>query len=187
MIWVKIMKNRYFWPYYTGIVVLLIWLALSCILGTIANNVGENVNQIPFYIFPLLIFAVPGIILIAILLTFVKVTDDEIICFKYGFLRYKMKFSDVTEWGVYIKDAGRTVGDVLYITSIPISELRTGKIINKKALRHKNKRKFIMLGYDDTRLIDFLKENFSVNLNNEFLYEKSDYIGRVDESHRPLF
>lgn len=182
------MKNRYFWPYYTGTVILLIWLVVSCISGAIVTYyAGEKGNYFPIYFFPLLIFAVPGVLLIAILLTFVKVTDDEIICFKYGFFRCKMKFSDVTEWGVYIKSAGKTVGDVLYITSIPTSELRHEKIINKKALRHKNRRKFIMLGYDDKRLIDFLKENFSSNLNRAFLYEKPDYLGMVDESNRPLF
>jgi hypothetical protein len=182
------MKNKYFWPYHTATVIFLGWVVISGILGTVVTHlVGEKGNYPPPLFFPLLIFSPVGIIMIALLLTYVKVTDEEIICFKSGFIRYKIKLSDVTEWGVYIKDAGRTVGDVLYITSIPISELRTGKIINKKALRHKNKRKFIMLGYDDTRLIDFLKENFSVNLNNEFLYEKSDYIGRVDESNRPLF
>ena len=182
------MKNKCFWPYYTATVILLGWIAISCISGMVVTHlVGEKGNYPPPYFFPLLIFAPVGILMIATILTFVKVTEDEIICFKYGFICCKIKFSDVTEWGVYIKSAGKTVGDVLYITSIPISELKSGKIINKKALRHKNKRKFIMLGYDDKRLIDFLKENFSLVLNKEFLYEKPDYLGRADESNRPLF
>lgn len=74
------------------------------------------------------------------------------------------------------------MGSVLYITSIPISDLRRGQIINKMALKHRNKRKFIMLGYDDKRLIAFLKENFPSVLNKQFLYEKREYIGSVDES-----
>lgn len=71
------------------------------------------------------------------------------------------------------------VGDVLYITSIPISELRQGKIINKKVLRH-NSRKFFMLGFDDKRLIAFLKENYPSK--RKFLYEKSRYVGMIDET-----
>lgn len=177
------MRNRYFWPYYTGIVILVIWIILSWISGTVVTfYAGEKGNYVPPYFFPLLIFAPDGIFLIAILLTFVKVKGHEIICFKFGFLRCKMKFSDITEWGTYIKNAGRTVGDVLYITSIPISDLRRGQIINKKALKHKNKRKFVMLGYDDKRLIAFLNDNFPLIRNKHFLYEKRKYIGRVDES-----
>jgi hypothetical protein len=176
------MKNKYFWPYYTAIVVLLIWLVISCIMGmVVTSSAGEKGNYPPIYFFPLLIFAVPGILLISMILTFVKVTDNEIICFKYGFLRYRIKFADVTEWGTYITSGGRGTTAVLYITSIPTSELRNGEIIvNKKVLKHKNKRKFIMLGYDDKRLIDFLKEKFS--LNKAFLYEKPEYLGSIDEN-----
>ncbi|WP_085833851.1 hypothetical protein [Clostridium merdae] len=183
------MKNKYYWPYHTAIDILPILIVASCILGTIVTKASaEKGNYYSVYFFPLLFFVIPGTILITLLLTFVKVTENEIIFFKHGFLRRKIKFCDVTEWGLYIKYGGngRTVS-LLYITSIPISELKSGKVINKKALRHKNKRNFIILGYDDKRLITFLIENFPKNYNKEFLYEKSDYLGIVDESKNPLF
>lgn len=152
------MKSKYYWPNRDAIVFLILYFIISGIACFLVTHSSRPGNDVHFFIILILSVLSPGaLIIILILVSFVKITENELIYYKCGFVLYKIKLIDIKEWGLY-NTCSRS-GWFIYITSIPAYLLKQGDVINKDILKHKNRKKFIMLNYDQALSV-FFEKNF---------------------------
>lgn len=90
------MENKYFWPNRSGVILLILFLAICGIAFFLVAHNSQPGDNVHFVIILLLLVLSPCALLIfLIIISFVKVTDNTLIYYKYGFLRHEM---NDTKW-----------------------------------------------------------------------------------------